>query len=47
MKTYTVLNYALCYYEVLCNGGIVSHMLNLCTRWSWVVRVTSWPLCPW
>ena len=28
------------------NGGIAPLILNLVTRWRWVVRLTAWTLCP-
>jgi hypothetical protein len=45
MKRYPVLNQAL-YHDVWVSGGILSHILNIGTRWSWVVSFTPRLLCP-
>jgi len=34
---YPVLNQVPCHEDVLGSGGIVPSILNLCTRWTWVV----------
>jgi hypothetical protein len=45
MKKHPVLNKWLCYEDVLGNGGIARHVLNLGTRWKWAIIFTSRPLC--
>jgi len=46
MKTYPVLKEALHHLDIWICGGIAPHMLNLGTRWRWVVTFIPWQLYP-
>jgi len=46
MKTYPMRNEALSNEDVVGSGGIAARILDLCTRWRWVVSFTPWLLYP-
>jgi hypothetical protein len=44
IKTYPLLNYASHHKDVLGSGGMAPRILNLSTKWRWVVSFTPRPL---
>jgi len=46
-KIVPVFNYARHHEDVVGSGSIDPHILNVSTRWRWVVSFTTWPLYHW
>jgi len=46
MKIYPLINQAAHHEDIWGSGGITPHILNLDTRWRWLVWFKSQQLCP-